>query len=152
MVEVTDGTTDYNATRYRISVYYDLAKVSGEPPGLLAGTRACAASAAPRSRSRPGWLRSEMMLEAFGVTEDNWRDVHRPARLRAVGVTPLRRPRRRRAGRRPRPRPVEPAVGHSGQLAEAYGFTDVDGTQPEVWRYIADSRATDTAPDPDEYR
>ena len=36
---------------------------------------------------------------------------------------------------------MEPAVGDSGELAEAYGFTDVDGSQPQVWRYIADSAA-----------
>jgi hypothetical protein len=43
----------------------------------------------------------------------------------------------------------------SGEVAEAYGFTDVDGSQPQVWRYIADSRgpdAPDTPLDPDAYR
>ena len=43
LVEVTDGTVDYNATNYRISVFYDLAKVAGEPAGVLPGPRAGAA-------------------------------------------------------------------------------------------------------------
>ena len=52
LVEVTDGTADYNATNYRISVFYDLAKVCGEPAGVLAGPRAGDRTAAPRSPSR----------------------------------------------------------------------------------------------------
>jgi hypothetical protein len=40
----------------------------------------------------------------------------------------------------------------SGELAEAYGFTDVDGSQPQVWRYIADSAAGASDLDPDAYR
>ena len=94
------------------------------------------------------------MLENFGVTEENWRDalgVPAPAELRRLRVTSLRRARRRCAGRRPRTRALEPAVGHSGQLAREYGFTDVDGSQPDVWRYIDDvERGCDT--DPDDYR
>ena len=94
-----------------------------------------------------------MMLEAFGVAEENWRDVA-PAR-------PTSRCRSRPAtSAAPSPRwPPIPSRARwnqrsvtSGELAEAYGFTDVDGTQPDVWRYIADSRGTDSPPDPDEYR
>src|SRR2546423_11291777 len=76
LVEVTDGTTDYNASHYRISVYYDLAKVAVnrlafsqghelEPFGVTA------------IAITPGWLRSEMMLDNFGVSEENWRDAIR---------------------------------------------------------------------------
>ena len=36
---MTDGTAKYNASHYRISVYYDLAKVAVEPAGLLSGPR-----------------------------------------------------------------------------------------------------------------
>ena len=40
----------------------------------------------------------------------------------------------------------------SGQLALEYGFTDIDGSQPDVWRYIRDTAASDLDPDPDDYR
>ena len=68
LVEVTDGTADYNAQHYRISVFYDLAKSRGEPAGVLAGPRA-GPHGATAVAITPGWLRSEMMLENFGVSE-----------------------------------------------------------------------------------
>ena len=50
----------------------------------------------------PGWLRSEMMLEHFGVTEETWREARGQPALRGdLGEPALRRPRGRRAGRRP---------------------------------------------------
>src|SRR3954454_15555919 len=77
LVEVTDGTNDYNASRYRISVYYDLAKVAVNrlafSQGHELGPRGATAVAIT-----PGWLRSEMMLEAFNATEENWRDALDP--------------------------------------------------------------------------
>jgi hypothetical protein len=39
----------------------------------------------------------------------------------------------------------------SGELAVAYGFTDVDGSRPEVWRYMADDEQG-FDPDPADYR
>ena len=94
-----------------------------------------------------------MMLDDFGVTEDDWRDGRRrrPGFAR-VGVAALRRPGRRRAGRRPRPGPVEPAldVARPSWPAE-YGFTDVDGSQPDVWAFDAAGEAGED-PDPAAYR
>src|SRR4051812_35240033 len=154
VVEVTDGTTDYNADEYRISVYYDLAKVSvnrlafsqGHDLARVGGTAVAIT---------PGFLRSEMMLEAFGVREDNWREFTGPPDF-AVSESP------RYVGRAVAALAADPERARwnqrsltSGELAEAYGFTDVDGTQPQVWRYIADSRALDApdkAPDPESYR
>ena len=105
VVEITDGTREYNATHYRISAFYDLAKVA-----VIRLAFAQAHELAPHGCTAvaltPGWLRSEMMLEAFGVTEDNWRDGggRQPALRRDLRVAALRRPRGRRARRRPRRR------------------------------------------------
>ncbi|HSA81397.1 MAG TPA: SDR family oxidoreductase, partial [Geminicoccaceae bacterium] len=74
LVEVTDGTAEYNADHYRINPFYDLAKVA-----VTRMAWAHAKDLAPHGATSvcitPGWLRSEMMLDAFGVTEDNWRDA-----------------------------------------------------------------------------
>src|SRR4051794_16327920 len=79
LVEVTDGTTSYNASTYRISVFYDLAKVSVNRLAFSAGHE-LAPFGATAVAVTPGWLRSEMMLEAFGVQEGNWRDALEPDR------------------------------------------------------------------------
>ena len=101
----------------------------------------------------PGFLRSEMMLEAFGVREENWREFAGPPEF-AVSESP------RYVGRAVAAVAADPERARwnqqsvtSGQLADAYGFTDVDGTQPQVWRYLADAAAGGgTPPDPAAYR
>lgn len=135
VVEIGDGTKEYNDTAYRLSVFYDLAKVS---VNRLAFTQAhelapygCTAVALT-----PGWLRSEAMLEHFGVTEANWRDgaaqephfvmSETPAFVgRAVAALAADPDRARWNGR----------SVDSGGLARVYGFTDLDGTCPEWARY-----------------
>ena len=74
VVEVTDGTADYNADHYRVSPFYDLAKTAVI---RLAWAQAqeLGRTAAPPWRSRPGWMRSEQMLEHHRVSESNWRDA-----------------------------------------------------------------------------
>lgn len=142
VVEVTDGTTEYNATHYRISVFYDLAKVAVNRLAFSQGHE-LAPHGATAVAITPGWLRSEMMLDIFGVSEDNWRDAlvdgavdgYPPAppgfaaseSPRYVGraVTAL-------AGDRGRARWNQQSV-NATQLAREYGFTDVDGTQPDSW-------------------
>lgn len=75
VIEMTDGTFAYNKTyRKGVGFYYDLVKAAVEriTTGLTAeldGSR-CTALAVT-----PGWLRSEAMLDEFGVTEHNWRDA-----------------------------------------------------------------------------
>src|SRR5688572_3476144 len=86
LVEVTDGTTDYNASRYRISVFYDLAKVAVNRLAFSEGHE-LEAHGATAVAITPGWLRSEMMLENFGVSEENWRDA-----LDRAGAERERRP------------------------------------------------------------
>ena len=157
LVEVTDGTLEYNAAHYRISVYYDLAKVAINRLAYSQGHELAAHDATAVSLT-PGWLRSEMMLEAFGVSESRWRDALAPtASLPAPpGFATSESPRyvgravaalaadanRRRWNQR---------SVTSGQLAREYGFTDVDGSQPDSWRYMADEEAG-RAVDPERYR
>jgi NAD(P)-dependent dehydrogenase (short-subunit alcohol dehydrogenase family) len=151
LVEVTDGTTDYNAHEYRISVYYDLAKVGvnrlafsqGHDLERFGGTAVAIT---------PGFLRSEMMLEAFQTTEDDWRNFTGPPDF-LVSESPryVGRAVAALAADDDRARWNQRSVT-SGDLAAAYGFTDLGGSQPQVWRYIADSRGKEVALDPDEYR
>ncbi len=103
VIEVTDGTSDYNASRYRISVFYDLAKVAVNRLAFSQGHE-LAAFGATAVAVTPGWMRSEIMLEAFRTTEEHWRDSwNRPK----MGTAPRHRltsrcrsRRVRRAGRR----------------------------------------------------
>jgi len=81
----------------------------------------------------PGWLRSELMLEHFGVTEDNWRDAAAPPGF-AASETP------RFVGRGIAALAADPERARwnqrsvtAGDLARAYGVTDLDGTQPDAW-------------------
>jgi NAD(P)-dependent dehydrogenase (short-subunit alcohol dehydrogenase family) len=79
LVEVTDGTAIYNASHYRISVLYDLAKVAVNRLAFSQG-RELESHRATAVAVTPGWLRSEMMLDNCGVSEQNWRDaLHRSA-------------------------------------------------------------------------
>ena len=89
VVEVTDGTAEYNASRYRLSVFYDLAKISVSRLAFSQGHELRPYDAAAVAIT-PGFLRSEMMLDAFGVTEQNW---HATRSTRPAGRPGSRRPR-----------------------------------------------------------
>jgi NAD(P)-dependent dehydrogenase (short-subunit alcohol dehydrogenase family) len=137
LVEVTDGTTAYNASHYRISVFYDLAKVAVNRLAFSQGhelaSHGCTAVAIT-----PGWLRSEMMLEGFGVSEGNWRSAIDEGRAPpdfAHSESP------RYVGRAVAALASDPQRARwnqqsvtAGQLAREYGFTDVDGSQPDAWQ------------------
>jgi NAD(P)-dependent dehydrogenase (short-subunit alcohol dehydrogenase family) len=71
VVEVNDGTADYNASHYRNSFFYDLAKASVLRMAFALGHELRPHSATAVCLS-PGWLRSEAMLDAFQVTESTW--------------------------------------------------------------------------------
>jgi len=141
LVEVTDGTTDYNASHYRISVYYDLAKVAVNRLAFSQGheLRAHGATAVAVT---PGWLRSEIMLDHFGVTEDNWRDALTGSvsgySAAPAGFASSESPRyvgravAALAADEDRARWNQRSVS-SADLARAYGFTDLDGSQPDSW-------------------
>jgi NAD(P)-dependent dehydrogenase (short-subunit alcohol dehydrogenase family) len=137
-VEMTDGTADYNAANYRLSAFYDLAKTSvirlawGHARELA--PHGCTAVALT-----PGWLRSEMMLEIFGVTESNWGDALAAQPHFAISETPLYvgRAVAALAGDPDRAR-WNGASLSSGGLAREYGFTDADGSRPDAWRYMVE--------------
>ncbi len=148
VVEVTDGTTQHNVDNYRISVFYDLAKtavnrLAWSQGHELAPYRCTALSVTP------GWLRSEMMLEAFGVDEGTWREVVYPPgfatsespRFVGRGIAAVAADDDRQSWNQ---RSVT-----VGDLARRYGFTDLDGSQPDAWAYIAE---VDKHPDADPSR
>ena len=149
VVEVTDGTAEYNASHYRISVFYDLAKIAVTRLAFSQGHELAAHGAAAVALT-PGWLRSEMMLDNFGVTEETWRDAVDPARAgRAPSAPPdfalSESP--RYVGRAVAALAADPHRARwnqrslsSGQLAREYGFTDLDGSRPDIWRYIEEVR------------
>ena len=138
VVEMTDGTDEYNARNYRVSFFYDLAKAAvGRMAFALAHElRPFGATAVSLT---PGWLRSEAMLDAYGVSEANWRDATARSPQFAISESPAF------VGRAVAALARDPDVarwnGHSlssGQLAKIYGFTDLDGSQPDAWRYVVE--------------
>ena len=146
VVEVTDGTTEYNASEYRISVFYDLAKVAVNRLAFSQGHE-LAPHGGTAVAVTPGWLRSEMMLDAFGVSEGSWRDALDPARaddglpVAPPGFAQSETP--RYVGRAVAALAADPDRSRwnqgsvtAAQLAREYGFTDVDGSQPDAWAVI----------------
>ena len=138
VVEVTDGTNDYNATHYRISVFYDLAKVSVNRLAFSQGHE-LAPHGGTAVAVTPGWLRSEMMLEAFDVTEETWREAlgygAPPGFAESESPRYVGRAVAAMAADDDRARWNQQSVTVA-QLAAVYGFTDVDGTQPDAWSVI----------------
>ncbi len=138
VVEVTDGTDAYNATNYRVSFFYDLAKAA---VGRMAF--ALAHELGPRGATAvsltPGWLRSEAMLDAYEVTEATWHDATARSPHFAISETPAFVG--RAVAALAADRDVARWNGHSlssGQLAQVYGFTDLDGSRPDAWRYLVE--------------
>jgi NAD(P)-dependent dehydrogenase (short-subunit alcohol dehydrogenase family) len=138
VVEVTDGTDEYNATHYRVSFFYDLAKaaVNRMAFALAHELRPHGATAVSLT---PGWLRSEAMLEIYGVSESNWREATKRTPHFAISETPAF------VGRAVVALAQDLNVARwngqslsSGQLAKIYGFTDLDGSQPDAWRYLVE--------------
>jgi NAD(P)-dependent dehydrogenase (short-subunit alcohol dehydrogenase family) len=136
VVEVNDGTAEYNGNNYRNSFFYDLAKAAVLRMGYSLGHEVKPHGATAVSLT-PGWLRSEAMLEAFGVTESTWRDATKRVPGFAISESPAF------VGRAVVSLAQDPNVSRwngqsvsSGQLAKIYGFTDLDGSQPDAWRYM----------------
>jgi NAD(P)-dependent dehydrogenase (short-subunit alcohol dehydrogenase family) len=136
VVEVNDGTSEYNEVNYRNSFFYDLAKAAVLRMAFALGHELKAHGATALSLT-PGWLRSEAMLEDFGVTEANWRDATTRVPHFAISESPAF------VGRAVVALAQDPNVSRwngkslsSGQLARIYDFTDLDGSQPDAWRYL----------------
>jgi NAD(P)-dependent dehydrogenase (short-subunit alcohol dehydrogenase family) len=153
VVEMTDGTWEYNAKRYRVSAFYDLAKTAALRLAFAQGEElaphGCTAVALT-----PGWLRSEIMLERYGVSESNWREGSQVnPHFAAISESP------RFVGRAVAALAADPDVQRhnggsfsSGGLAREYGFTDVDGSQPDCWRYLVEVQDAGKPADPTGYR
>lgn len=152
VVEMTDGTAEYNNSNYRLSLFYDLAKTSVSRIALAQAHELrpyhCSAIALT-----PGWLRSEQMLDNYGVSEANWRDAIAKQPHFVITETP------RYVGRAVAHLAADPDVRRwsgqslsSGQLAKIYGFTDLDGSQPDAWRYVVEVQDAGKPADATGYR
>ncbi|QDE90476.1 short-chain dehydrogenase [Myxococcus xanthus] len=152
VVEVADGTADYNATNYRISTFYDLAKAS-----VLRLAWSQARELRPHGATAvaltPGWMRSEGMLEHLGVTEANWRNATVKEPHFVISETPayVGRAVAALASDADKARWNGQSLS-SGQLARVYGFTDLDGSQPDAWRYIVEVQDAGKPADATGYR
>lgn len=139
LIEMTDGTSEFNADfRRGVGFYYDLVKASVGRI-VLALDAELADHPVTALGVTPGWLRSEQMLDNFGVGEDNWQDACDRVPGFAVSESPTYVARgvaalagdadvARRGGQ----------VLTARQLADTYGLTDVDGSRPDAWGLIAD--------------
>jgi NAD(P)-dependent dehydrogenase (short-subunit alcohol dehydrogenase family) len=153
VVEMTDGTRDYNAVNYRVSAFYDLAKTAvlrlAFAQGEELAPHGCTAVALT-----PGWMRSEIMLEHYGVTEANWGDgAAVNPHFAAISESP------RFVGRAVAALAADPDVHRhnggsfsSGGLAQEYGFTDLDGSRPDCWRYLVEVQDPGRPADAEGYR
>jgi NAD(P)-dependent dehydrogenase (short-subunit alcohol dehydrogenase family) len=138
VVEVNDGTEEYNATHYRNSFFYDLAKASVSRMAFALAHELGPHQATAVSLT-PGWLRSEAMLEVYGVSEMNWREALARSPHFAISESPAF------VGRAVAALAADPDLARwngkslsSGQLAKEYGFRDLDGSQPDCWRYMTE--------------
>jgi NAD(P)-dependent dehydrogenase (short-subunit alcohol dehydrogenase family) len=152
LVEVTDGTAEYNADHYRLSVFYDLAKVAGNRMAW-AHAKDLAPYGATAVSLTPGWMRSEMMLDIYGVTEQTWKDATAKTPHFIISESP------RFVGRAVVALAADPGRARwtgeslsSGGLARVYGFTDIDGSQPDCWRYLREVQEAGKTADATGYR
>jgi NAD(P)-dependent dehydrogenase (short-subunit alcohol dehydrogenase family) len=152
LVEVTDGTAEYNATHYRLSPFYDLAKVAVTRMAW-AHAKDLVKHGATAVSITPGWMRSEMMLDAYQVSEANWRDATKTTPHFVISETP------RFVGRAVAALAADPNRARwngeslsAGGLAKVYGFTDLDGSRPDAFRYIVEVVEREKPADPTGYR
>ena len=152
VVEVTDGTAEYNDEHYRVSFFYDLAKAANLRMAFALGHE-LAPHGSTAVALTPGWLRSEAMLEVYGVTEATWRDATHVQPHFAISESPAF------VGRAVAALAADPDVSRwngqslsSGQLAHVYGFTDLDGSQPDAWRYLTEVQDAGRPADTTGYR
>lgn len=153
VIEMTDGTKEYNANyRADVGFFYDLVKVSVQRMAL-AQSEELRPHGATAVALTPGWLRSEAMLEALGVTEENWREATAKQPHFVISESPTL------VGRAAAALAADPEVARwtgqslsSGQLAKIYNFTDADGSRPDAWRYIEEVESKGKPADATGYR
>jgi NAD(P)-dependent dehydrogenase (short-subunit alcohol dehydrogenase family) len=140
VIELTDG----NTARYRGTFFYDIAKAT-----VIRLAQAQAAELAPHGVTAialtPGFLRSEAVLDHFGVTPENWREADDPHFLQSETPSYI--------GRAVVALAADPDVARhngralsTGPLAREYGFTDVDGTQPDFYAYWREALEAEHGP------
>jgi NAD(P)-dependent dehydrogenase (short-subunit alcohol dehydrogenase family) len=138
LVEMTDGTAEFNARyRERVGFFYDLVKANVGRI-VVALSHELRESSVTALGVTPGWLRSEAMLQGFGVGEENWRDALGAEPGFAISESPtyVARGVAALAG----DQEVAVLAGRvltARELADRYGHTDADGSRPDGWGYIA---------------
>ncbi|OCP18288.1 MULTISPECIES: SDR family oxidoreductase [unclassified Ensifer] len=152
LVEVTDGTAEYNAEHYRLSPFYDLAKVAANRMAW-AHAKDLEPHGATAVSITPGWMRSEMMLEHFQAKEETWHEATKIQPHFVISESP------RFVGRAIAALAADPQKARwngqslsSGGLAKEYGFTDIDGSRPDCWRYMREVMEQDKPADATGYR
>jgi len=138
LVEMTDGTAEVNANyRERVGFFYDLVKANVSRI-ILSLTHELRDTPVTALGVTPGWLRSENMLDLFGVTEENWRDALAKTPGFAISESPTYVA--RGVAALAQDSEVARFAGQvltARQLADRYRVTDTDGSRPDAWRYIA---------------
>ncbi len=133
LIEITDGV----GYKFRGSLFYSLAKISAVhiAEGLAEELKPYGVTALSLT---PGFLRSEAMLDHFGVTEANWRDAAAQDPHFIASETPAY------IGRAVAALASDPQVTRKNgrslstwELSEEYDFTDADGSRPHWGRYFA---------------
>ncbi len=139
IVEITDGTSEYNRNfRRDVGFYYDLVKANVEriTVGLAAELKNESVTAVAVT---PGWMRSEQMLENFGVSESNWRNALSRVPHFCISESPFFVARGIVAlAADPDKKGWSGKVLSSYNLATEYGVRDIDGSQPDCWRYVVE--------------
>ncbi|MEP7288043.1 MAG: SDR family oxidoreductase [Chloroflexota bacterium] len=134
VIEITDGDTD----KYRSNFFYDLVKST-----IIRMAYAMSEELRPHNITAlaltPGFLRSESMLELFGVTEANWREGVKTDPHFIASETPFF------VGRSVAALAADPnvlsktgKVFSSWGLSDEYGFIDINGERPHWGRYFAE--------------
>lgn len=153
LVEMTDGTAEVNAQyRENVGFFYDLVKanVSRIVLGLTHELRNRPVTALGVT---PGWLRSENMLDHFGVTEESWRDALDTVPGFAISESPTYVARGLAAlARDPDVAQFAGQVLTARQLADRYGVTDQDGSRPDAWGHIAEYGMGQSGEDVERFR
>ncbi|MET7621685.1 SDR family oxidoreductase [Streptomyces sp. NPDC005408] len=157
VIEVTDGTAETNKG-FRENFYYDLAKNAPIRMAFILGEELKSVGATAVAVT-PGFIRSEEMLDIFGLTEETWRDGIDKQPHWALSESPLY------LGRGVAALAADPERARwngqslsSGELAREYGVTDADGSRPDVWAYIMAEKAAEAPekagdkPSMDDYR
>ncbi len=135
IVEITDGDGFY----FRGNIHYDLTKTNAIRLAMIFATQLRKKKIAAVAIT-PGFLRSEAVLASLHVTEENWRDAVKRRPEFAESETPFF------VGKAIAALAADPnlmkksgRVFNAFELAQEYGFKDVDGRMPRIWEWLANS-------------